>query len=330
MRQIGEEEFSLIAEIARMYYIEGLSQLEIANILFFSKAKVSRAIKIARDLNIVEFHINYPLKQSPFLEMELKRNLHLDEALVVTDLFDNKNTDISIKRIGEMTASYLEQTLRDGDRIGLSWGRTMHQVISHLRPEKARRIQVIQLVGSSTEDYATELEAPTLVQEMAKAFQGTYSLLYAPMYISNDIVRKELMKERVIQKTLEKIRSVDYIVTGIADVSTHEHMVTWAGFMSEQKKQELIKKGAVGYMCGYFFDKDGRKLQDRINDRIIGIQFDEILKVPRVIAAAGGLDKTNAIYAAIKGGLINCLITDSRIAEKLLAMNGRPGSQPDG
>ena len=320
MRQFEEDELSVIAEIARMYYVEGMSQLEIAELLFFSKAKVSRALKIAREQNIVEFHINYPLKQSTLLEVELKRKFGLVDAVVVTDLYNNQTAAVSIKRIGEMGAAYLDRILQDGDRVGLSWGRTMHQLVSQMKPERPKKIQVVQLVGSSTEGYATELETPTLVQEMAKAYQGAYALLYAPMYIENDIVRKELMKERVIQSTLEKIRSVNYIVTGIADVATHERAVTWMGFLSENKKQDLIRKGAVGYMCGYFFDKDGQKLNDRINDRIIGIQFDEIMRVPNVIAVAGGIDKTHAIHAAIKGKLVNRLITDSRIAEKLLSM----------
>ena len=245
------------------------------------------------------------------------------DAVVVTDLYNNQNAAVSIKRIGEMGAAYLDRILQDGDRVGLSWGRTMHQLVSQMKPERPKKIQVVQLVGSSTEGYATELETPTLVQEMAKAYQGAYALLYAPMYIENDIVRKELMKERVIQSTLEKIRSVNYIVTGIADVATHERAVTWMGFLSENKKQDLIRKGAVGYMCGYFFDKDGQKLNDRINDRIIGIQFDEIMRVPNVIAVAGGIDKTLAIHAAIKGKLVNRLITDSRIAETVIRVDRR-------
>ncbi|MDD3251336.1 MAG: sugar-binding transcriptional regulator [Lachnospiraceae bacterium] len=320
MRQYEDNELSVIAEIARMYYVEGLSQLEIAHLLFFSKAKVSRALRIAREQKIVEFQINYPLKQSTLLEVELKRKFDLVDAVVVTDLYDNENAEVSIKRIGEIGASYLDRVLKDGDRVGLSWGHTMHILVSQMKPKQSKRIQVVQLVGNSTETYATERDTPTLVQEMAKIYGGSYALLYAPMYIENDIVRKELMKERIIQSTLEKGRSVNYIVTGIADVYSHERVVTWMGFLSEHKKQELIRKGAVGYMCGYFFDKDGCKLNDRINDRIVGIQFDEILRVPNVIAVAGGIDKTNAIYAAIKGKLINCLITDSRIAEKLLSM----------
>ncbi len=326
MKQIGDEELAVIAEVARMYYIEGMSQLDIANMLFFSKAKVSRALRIAREEGIVEFHINYPLKRSMRLESELKRRFGLQEALVVTDLYSNQNTDISIKRIGEMAASYLDEILKDGDTIGLSWGRTMYQTVRQLNPTSPRKIQVVQLVGNSTDAYnSQELDVTTLVQRMAQTFQGSATMLYAPMYINSDIVRRELMKEQLIQKALEKINGVDYVLTGIADVALDRPLSTWAGYLTEQKKRELMKKGAVGYICGYFFDRDGNKLLDPINDKIIGISFEKLKKGPRVIAAAGGVDKTHAICGALRGRLIDCLITDSRIAEKLMGMQGGLG-----
>ena len=321
MRKIDEDELAIIAEIARMYYIEGMSQLEISNLLFLSKPKVSRALKIARKQKIVEFTINYPLKQSVKLEAELKRIFSLENALVVTDLRDNLVAEVSIKRIGEMTASYLDSILKDGDTLGLSWGKTICQVVQHLKPTSPRNIHVFQLVGSPIDDYINGNQIPKLVQEMATAFQGIYSLLYAPMYIENDIVRRELMKEPIISMMLQKIRSVHYVLTGIATVQTENGNNTWAGYLTDRKRNELIKKGAVGYICGYFIDQDGHKVNDKINNKIIGIQFEELKKIPHVIAVAGGLDKTQAIYAALKGNLIDCLITDSRIAEKLIMMS---------
>ena len=96
---------------------------------------------------------------------------------------------------------------------------------------------------------------------------------------------------------------------------------TWAGYLTDERRREIKAKGAVGYLCGYFIDRDGRKLNDELNEKIVGIQFDELRRVPHVIAVAGGIDKTQSIHAAMRGGLINCLITDSRIAEKLIQMN---------
>ena len=323
MKRIGDDELAVIAEIARMYYMEGLSQQDIANMLFFSKAKVSRALRIAREENIVQFHINYPSSRSTVLETELKRRFGLEESRVVTDLYDNLNAEISIKRIGKVAASYLDEILKDGDSIGVSWGRTIYQTVRQLEPASPRKIQVIQLVGNSTNDYKVDMDVSALVQERARAFQGTTARLFAPMHVNSDIVRKELLKEPIIQETMMKIRTADYLLTGIADVSVEHPMNTWAGYMTETQMKELIKKGAVGYICGYFLDKNGNRLNDPINDKIVGISFEELKNAPHVIVAAGGVDKTQAIYAALKGKIINTLITDSRIAEKLLAMDDR-------
>ncbi len=173
MKQYGDEELSVIAEIARMYYVEGMSQIDIANMLFFSKAKVSRALRIAREENIVEFHINYPLKRSMKLETELKRKFGLQDARVVVDLYGNESTDISIKRIGEMAAGYLDETLKDGDIVGLSWGKTMYQTIKNITPSEPKKIQVVQVVGNSTDNYNLDIDVTSLVQKMAKIYQGT-------------------------------------------------------------------------------------------------------------------------------------------------------------
>lgn len=323
MKRFGDDEWAVIAEIARMYYVEGRSQQEIANQLFFSKAKVSRALRLAREENVVEFHINYPSSRSNVLEAELKERFGLKETLVVTDLYDNLNTDISIKRIGKVAASYLDEILKDGDIIGVSWGRTIYQTVRQLEPTSRRKIQVVQLVGNSTNAYNVDMDVSTLVQEMARVFQGTTAKLYAPMHVSSAVVRKELLKEPIIQETMNKIRSANYLFTGIADVSVERPVNTWAGYLTEAQMKELIRKGAVGYICGYFLDKNGNKLNDPINDKIVGISFEDLKNAPHVIVAAGGVDKTQAIYAALKGNIIDSLITDSRIAEKLLAMDDR-------
>ena len=99
--------------------------------------------------------------------------------------------------------------------------------------------------------------------------------------------------------------------------------------------KDLIKKGAVGYICGYFLDKNGNRLNDPINDKIVGISFEDLKNAPHVIVVAGGVDKTRAIYAALEGRIIDSLITDSRIAEKLLALDdirqkSRKGAGYDG
>lgn len=118
------------------------------------------------------------------LETELKRKFGLQDARVVVDLYGNESTDISIKRIGEMAAGYLDETLKDGDIVGLSWGKTMYQTIKNITPSEPKKIQVVQVVGNSTDNYNLDIDVTSLVQKMAKIYQGTGPFLYAPMYIT--------------------------------------------------------------------------------------------------------------------------------------------------
>ncbi|WP_455138358.1 sugar-binding transcriptional regulator [Thermophilibacter sp.] len=321
MSRSCDDELMLMAEIARLYYIEGIPQVDIAKSLYLSKARVSRALKTAREKKIVEFTINYPLERSVMLEESLKRMYGLEDARVALDMKSYHTAEVSLKQIGGLGAAYLDEVLVDGDRIGVSWGRTISQVVAHLKPTHPRQIQVYQVVGSPNDDYDTGNQISALAQGIASAFKGSCSLLYAPMYINNDIVRKELKREPTIRRMLERIRTCDYVLTGIADMNAAMVGNTWAGYLTDERRREIRAKGAVGYICGYFIDRDGRKLDDELNEKIVGIQFDELKRTPHVIAVAGGIDKTQSIHAALAGGLIDCLITDSVIAEKLLQMN---------
>jgi DNA-binding transcriptional regulator LsrR (DeoR family) len=55
---------------------------------------------------------------------------------------------------------------------------------------------------------------------------------------------------------------------------------------------------------------------------MLGISATTLKKVPRRIGVAGGIRKLDAIRAALLGGWINVLITDSQIAAALLSEQG--------
>jgi DNA-binding transcriptional regulator LsrR (DeoR family) len=57
-----------------------------------------------------------------------------------------------------------------------------------------------------------------------------------------------------------------------------------------------------------------------MDDRILGITTEQLRKVRRVVAVAGGGDKTDAIAAGLKTKLVHALITDHTTAEALLTL----------
>jgi DNA-binding transcriptional regulator LsrR (DeoR family) len=81
---------------------------------------------------------------------------------------------------------------------------------------------------------------------------------------------------------------------------------------------DLLQKGAVGDIALRYFDAEGRGVGSEINDRIIGITLEQLKRGPKVVAASGGPEKVPAIRAALRGGLIDVLVTDSVTAGRLL------------
>jgi DNA-binding transcriptional regulator LsrR (DeoR family) len=88
--------------------------------------------------------------------------------------------------------------------------------------------------------------------------------------------------------------------------------------LSEVEIERINKKGAVGDIGLRFYDPCGKPIDDEINDRIIGLDLDQYRKIKRVIGIAGGQEKIEAIRAALRGKLVDVLITDDQTARKLL------------
>ncbi len=313
-------EIDIAAEIASLYYEHHLSQYEIAQKLFYSKSKVSRILKKAQDLKIVEVKINYPLQRVPLLEVELKNKYNLDEVIVTKDFSDYADSDIRIKRLSKMAAEFIDSKLHDGISIGLSWGRTLNQVVNELKPVTQKNIFVVQVLGNAEESYVVDYNSMKLVELFAEKYGGTTSLLYAPLFVKNNIVKKYLTQERLIENALDNAKKVDVLVSGIGGFNTEVKEPTFAGYLSEANLAELKSKGAVGIFCGHFLDIDGNQLLSEFEDNIIGIGLQDIKNIPYVIAVSGGVNKARATHAALKGNYIHCLSTDEFLAQKLLQL----------
>ena len=62
----------------------------------------------------------------------------------------------------------------------------------------------------------------------------------------------------------------------------------------------------------------GQPVESDVNARVIGITLEQLTQVKRVVGVAGGAEKIQAILGALRGGLIDVLITDSLTAAQLL------------
>jgi len=66
-----------------------------------------------------------------------------------------------------------------------------------------------------------------------------------------------------------------------------------------------------------FFNADGQPLKSPLIKRVIGIDLVKLRSCRRVVGVAGGVHKIDAILGALRGNLLDVLITDQRTAETL-------------
>jgi DNA-binding transcriptional regulator LsrR (DeoR family) len=88
--------------------------------------------------------------------------------------------------------------------------------------------------------------------------------------------------------------------------------------LSAKDRESLTKSGAVADVCGVVLNAAGEKIQSSFQNRTVAISHAELSKVGKVIAVAGGVEKAEAVRASLKSGLLDVLVTDSALAQKLL------------
>jgi len=91
------------------------------------------------------------------------------------------------------------------------------------------------------------------------------------------------------------------------------------GVFTSADLAQLRAAGAVGEICGRFFDAKGRECASRWRHRAISIELENLKKIPQVIGVAAGPERAPAVAAALRGGLLKSLLIDESGAEALLA-----------
>lgn len=305
----------LLYKIATAYYVDDLTQAEIAKRFGISRPNVSRLLKRAREEKIVQITLSPLVGGYADLERELEAKYGLDEAIVVP-ASDYNSPLQTARELGATAADYLVRCLRGKEVLGLSWGTTLLATVDALPAKNWPDLQVVQILGGlgppDSETHATDLTRRT-----ASAFGARLRLLPAPGIVASKAVRDALLSDPQISDTLALGARADVALVGIG-APTPDSVVMRAGtILSQAELEQLKKQGAVGDIALRFFDENGQSIDTEMNDRIVGITLDELRQVKRVIGVAGGRDKFEVIRGALRGKLITTLITDNVTAQKL-------------
>lgn len=302
-------------QAAHLYYLDNLTQAEIANILGVSRPTVSRLLMRAREEGLVQITITPWRQRDPALEERVVKAFNLRGAIIVRSAGTVESSAVR-QGIGAGAASHLVKLFHPNDVIGIGRGRTLAELISAMRPPAdPLNLTIVQLLGDVSAQHDETL-AHELTRQLAANFGGKAYYLTAPALVENSTVREILLNSAAIRTVRQLYDQVRIALVGIGEIERSPLVL--GGLIAESEAQAMQHEGIVGDICGYFFDIEGRFRSTMFDNRAIGITPDELRRCEYAIAIAGGPDKVIPLLGVLRTGVVNFLISDQVTVTRLL------------
>jgi DNA-binding transcriptional regulator LsrR (DeoR family) len=307
----------LIAQVARLYHEEHLTQNEIATKLRFSQGTVCRLLQKGIEEGIVQITVVPP--EGTFVDLEelLEQKFGLAEVIIARAASDFEESVESA--LGAAAAHYLETTLKPRDCIGVdSWSATLRSVVEQMNLVwKVSDCQVVQVLGWVGHP-SFEKHAHSLMTQLASLVQGEAYFLPAPCVVASKGAADVLAQDPHIRETMRLFEEITVALVGIGSVEPSSILASRGKFFSSEELQTLEAKGAVGSICLRFYNGYGEEIESPFKAQVFGLELAQLKSIPRIVGIAGGKRRREAILGALRGHWINVLITDQFSAEALL------------
>jgi DNA-binding transcriptional regulator LsrR (DeoR family) len=303
-------ELVLISRIARAYYLEGQSRVDIADALDISRFRVARLLEAARRSGIVQIEIHSPGIVNTELSIGLQKEFGLRHAIVL----DMPADDVHALRtqLGRTAGQLMSEIVVETDVIGLSWARSLAAIgdgITNLPP-----CSIVQMTGAiSRPDGSDVLE---LVRRVARAADGPAYVFYAPLIVQDTATARSLRRQSDIARALEMVDRVTVAVVGIG--AWRAGLSTIHDALSPADRDRNAEAGVVAEVSGVFVGEDGRTIASSLSRRTICPTGPQLESIPNVLAVAYGVEKVDGVRSVLRGSVVNGLITHSSLAEALL------------
>ncbi|ACA54863.1 Cro/Cl family transcriptional regulator [Clostridium botulinum A2B7 92] len=309
----------ILYKVAQMYYIDNMTQSEIAKRLGQYRTTISRMLKKAREEGIVTINIKNNFDGCFQLEDALEKNFNLKEAIVIpTD--EDEVESIRLKKLGQAGSEFLKRILKDGDILGFAWGKSVGEVANTLKDCKNVSANIVPLVGGPPSDMDNKYHVNTIVSRVSDEFKAKGHYFYAPAITAEKSTKEAIMNDSNFKGILELWDKVNKAVVGIGAPLKGNNLI-WSGYFGDEDIQLLKDVDAVGDICSRFFDINGNIVDEKVKDRIISVELEKLKKMEYSIAVAESSEKAWSILGALNGGFVNVLITNNETAETILNLH---------
>ncbi|MBN9028816.1 MAG: hypothetical protein BGO05_03710 [Rhizobiales bacterium 63-7] len=303
-----------LARAAWLYYVEELTQSQIADKLGVSRSTVIRLLQRARQSGLVT--ISLGVSPETF---EAERDLEAFYGLKKVRIVPKADNGAMQRRwLGQVAAETLQEMARENSIVAISWGRTLQSMADSLHGEyTVPNMQIVALIGG-LHNAQKGTNPHEVAEQVGQFFKAPARALYAPVYVRNAETAAGLISDPGLNETLDMARRASLVVFSIGGL-TDEATMLQLGYVNPTEKEFLSRRGAVADIACRWIDANGEPVELPPTIHPIGISLGELRTIPDRLMVAGGASKAEAILAGVRGGYATHLITDESVAVRLLA-----------
>ncbi|MDL1899860.1 sugar-binding transcriptional regulator [Anaerolineae bacterium CFX9] len=305
-----------LVQVARAYYLDDQTQEQIALTLGVSRSLVSRLLRMARERGIVRVEVVDPALASMELVTVVRRCFpHLRQVVIAPTM--SGSPDAVRAMVGRYGAQFLHSALEPNQHLAIGCGRTLRALVDAMSPRQTHT-RVVQAMGNIGHE-AQSVDYNEIAWQAAEALGGRAYYLSAPAVLGRTSADAAsfIAGNPSLKVTLDLARNAQMFVVGIGSIES-EQLYVRSGLIAQEELDTL--HGAVGDICGRFFDIEGHELPAPFSNRMVGITLDDLKNAPLSIGVAAGSEKVSAILGALRGRFINVLVSDEQTVRSVVEL----------
>lgn len=309
----GQSDYDrLRARAVWLYFVEGLTQNDIAKLLGVNRVAIVRLLADARRRNEVRITVAAPIFELTGIERAVEQAYGIDRV-IAAPLSDH---DVDpVRPIAAAAGAFINANVRSGQTVGVGWGRTLYNTLPFIAGSTLDNFRVVSLLGGIAA--ARRFNPAEFAWKFAELFQGEGFLIPAPALVDSAATKHALLEHCGLSAIFDMADHLDMALLSVGGISTMTTSYR-IGHVTEAERQSLIEAGAVGDVLYNFIDCDGRLVDHQVNTRSLSVELDRLKRTPERVLVSGGKEKIVAMRAAIKVLQPTVLITDEVTAQSLL------------
>lgn len=315
---MDQSKLSQMLRVAKMYYELHLGQQEISDQEKISKSTVSRLLAAAMDSGYIEVKVRQPEHACSDLEERFLATFPLRHVVIVPDLIGS--AEVILNEVCQAMADDLARFIEDNSILGVAWGRTLSVLSGHLPQIPREGVTTIQLNGGSSRAM-NQSGSYEVVRAFKDATGGEGFLLPAPAIVDTPEIATSIAGDSQLASVLQLAENCKTAVFSVGRIAM-DSVLYELGCFTPLEYQGIESAGAVGDICSHYIDMEGNIVDEKLDRRVVGTPLSVIKKIENKLVVATGRDKAKPLLGALRGGYVDGLYIDNKLAESVLELAG--------